>query len=1156
MLHAILLATLGITLTLTIGSFKKKQMASAYYWISILLLQIAQLYLPDGMQFGVFGLLFFLGAYLHFLFSSKPHFKNWIVYVLLLPPLLLLLEQFQLGKYFLTLVIALQGMALLKQYRELHRKKGIVLKSNAGKKAWLIFGFVSANFLLAIGIVLTSWLSPFMILVQVAFLLLSTFGLYTLLRENPWGSWFESNKYEKSPIDAAEKCRLSTAIDQVFRSGDFHTSFQASLGKLAELVHGTTHQVSQVINESKGMTFGELLAYHRIRDAKKLLSSPRYDHLSVEGIAAEVGYASKAAFNKAFRKFTAQSPAAFRESSGLPDQGVPPATPEFMGNRESTATFESIKNSQIMFTNFLKIYLRNLLKNKPLSLINIAGLTLGITSTLLIAVYLRFETSYDTFHSRSEDLYRIIWNSDNAQTRTPHPMAQALVNDFPQVESAVSLSPVYGPGLTLQSIYIRNPENNRMFQEPDIFFADSTFFEVFDFSLTRGEKKSVLAGPGDIVLTESIAEKYFGEEDPIGKRIEFVEYDFVTEVTGVMKDPPTNSHFHPQLLVSYMSRKYADPGDPWMTWEDFGHFNYVRLAHDANPVAIENEIPDWVTGYRDFTEGQLEAMKQKRAYFDLQPVTDIHLHSDVRWELESNGNILYVYILLSAILFLIVISIINYVNLSTARAMERTKEVGIRKSLGAAKRGISFQFIMEAITTCLIALILSYALAIAFFGEFNTLVGKSLSSGLLFSPIFLLGSLGLTVLIGFLAGIYPSLYISKLKPLEILKGKSTHNSNGIGIRRVLLATQFIVAGIMIFGSVTVYQQIQYIQNKELGFDNDELLVLELHTNEERARIDAIKNEINGIDGVIGCGGISNLPGSQFNQNEVYRSNQPEISASFSELGTDFDALQLLGLELHSGRWFERSNGQDTALSNFIINEAAVRALNLNDSIFDIPLTWNTEVTPQEGRVVGVVDDFHFKSLHRAVQPLIVLAYPSASNYLLVRIEAGKNPTAIIEQLKGLDGLFDPVFELDYYFLDDLVDSQYNADYQTLSVLQIFSGIALFLSALGLLGLAYLSIAQKTKEIGIRRVLGANTGQLITKENVAFIKTVGAALLVALPTAYFVMTEWLNRFEYRNADFWLPAVLTVLILIGITICCVTLAIAKTTTQNPTNALKHE
>lgn len=1157
MLEALQLMTIGVALTSVLGFLKKGYRGPMCYWMVYLTLGLGMIYLPTYSSAIILMVPMSLRMTMDFLFTEKKALpKDWLPYFLVLPAIFLVLEPIELSTYLLSTILLYEVFITLKHYHRHHRKKGIVLSSNSGWKVWWVFSFLGLNLLLISTFILSRWMGEFEPAVRLAVIAIGLLPLIVFFKEDPFESLFISPKYKKSSIDAAEKYRIGLAIDQVFRDRTFHNSFDASLSKLAQLVKGTTHQISQVINESKGMTFGELVAFHRIRDAKKLLTSQDKQHLSVEGIAAEVGYASKAAFNKAFKKFTGQSPSQFRQTSVLPDKEVPPYVSQIQFNRESATTLEAIKNSRIMLSNFLKIYWRNQLKNKPLSLINMLGLTLGITSTILISIYLNFETSYDTFHSGYKDIYRIVWDSENAQTRTPHPMAQALVKDFPQVSSAVSLSPVYGPGLTLQSIYISNPENNTMFRESDIFFADSTFFDVFDFKLTRGEKKSVLDGPGEIVISERLSKKYFGNEDPVGKRIEFVEYNFVSEVAGVMEDAPANSHFHPQLLISYMSRKSADPEDPWMTWEDFGHFNYIKLEEGSDPISVESNITDWITSYRDFTDDQISDMHDRSAYFRIQPLEEIHLYSDLRWELESNGNIIYVYILSAAIVFLIAISIINYVNLSTARAVERTKEVGIKKSLGAGKRVISLQFVLEAITTCLIALILSYLLAAGLFEQFSTLVGKELLIESLLSPLVIAYSVCFAALIGLLAGIYPSLFISKLKPIEILKGTAIHHTEGLGVRKVLLAIQFIVAGIMLFGGFTVFQQVEFIEQKELGFDNDQLLVLELHTEEERDRVEAIKSEINKIEGVLGSGGVSNLPGSQFNQNAVFRSNRPEVSASFSEMGVDFDALQLLGLELSSGRWFEKSNTLDTSLSNFIVNQSAVEALNLSDSIHEIPLVWDTEVNPQEGKVVGVVEDFHFKSLHRDVQPLIILAYPSASNYLLVKLEAGSNPNSVIEKLEEVHKEFDPVFEMDHYFLDELVSSQYHSDQKTLAVLKIFSGVALFLSSLGLLGLAYLTITQKTREIGIRKVLGAKVSQIMVRENLSFIKVVGISLLIGLPISFLVMDEWLNRFQYRD-DNWLPPTLaTVAILLCMTVGCVSVAILKTTTQNPTRAIKHE
>lgn len=338
-----------------------------------------------------------------------------------------------------------------------------------------------------------------------------------------------------------------------------------------------------------------------------------------------------------------------------------------------------------MIRNYLKIAFRNLIKQKLYSVINISGLGFGMACVLLIVIFVKDELSYDRFHQDTDDIYRIAWWSDNPQTRTPHPMAQALVRDFPQVVAGTSLSPLWGPGLTKQTFSVRNPESDITFDERDILSVDSTFLEVFSFDLVKGNRKEVLRNPGGMLLSESAAKKYFGDADPIGRQLTINDDSTLLVVEGVFADVPDNSHFHFDALVSYVTLKAGDPDNVYYTWADFGHFNYIRLMPGSDPVALQNELMDWIIGYIEVSEEDMQRAVEANVHFKLQRITDIHLNSRIRWELESNGNMNYVYIMTAAAFLILVIACVNFMNLTTARSADRSKEIGIRKSVGALK---------------------------------------------------------------------------------------------------------------------------------------------------------------------------------------------------------------------------------------------------------------------------------------------------------------------------------------------------------------------------------------------------------------------------------------------------------------------------------------
>ncbi len=1156
-----ILIGIGIAITILVGSLRQKThslIAHSVYWVFFILLGIWSL---EGLPYVyLFGLIlpFAIRLITSYWFTKDLILHQHISSILMIIVLGSIILYTPFDFYILGIYLSIEFILIIKWVVSNLKRHGVSFGQNSGKRVNLIISFYTLNIPLALALLLTSTSTGIdaRLFLEVVLLVISGISLFIYAGFNDaYKPIFGEAKYAKSSLEAAEKYRILNEIENQIRKNKFHLDQDASLQNLANLVHANIHQVSQVLNEKKGMTFFELIAYHRVQEGKKLLRNENYKKFKIEQIAEEVGYLSKSAFNTSFKKITGFTPSEYRNSDVRDHKIEHQEHKEIARSLMDEGTFGYVKNSTIMFSSFLKVFLRTQLRNKAFSAINLIGLVLGITSTLLIIVYLNHELSYDKFHTNAQDIYRVVWLTGNPQTRTPHPMAQALVRDFPQVRSGVSLTPVYGPGLTLQSIYVRNSENNVMFKEPDIFLADSTFFDVFDFKLVAGDKKDALDDVGDIVISDDLARKYFGDEDPLGKSLEIVEYDFRGIIAGVMETPPSNSHFHPKLLVSYITRKSADPDHFWFQWNDFGHFNYVRLDEGSDPADIVNAIPEWLTNYLELTQAQVEDMQSRLYYLDLQPITDIHLHSNLRWELEANSNIIYVYILIAAVIFLVTIASINFVNLTTARAFERSKEVGMRRALGAKKSNISFQFIAESVFICIMALAIAYLSSFLLFDQFNQLVGQNISPQRLFDPEVIIFAVVIAIFIGIITGIYPSSFLTKIKPVDVLKGKFVNRSSGSSIRKILISIQFVVSTIMIFGSLVILGQIQYMEGKELGFDDDEILVVELHSDEEVSRLNSLKAEMKRIPGILMACGISNLPGGQFNQNEIFPVVRPDDQVSCSELRVDFDALELLGINLRLGRWFDPSMKQDSLGLSFIVNEAAYKGLNLENP-FEDKIIWNEEIQPREGKIVGVIEDFHYKSLHKSIQPLVINVNPSSINYLLLKIEAGNSISGILDKLEDVHYQFDDQFQFDYFFLNQLVQNQYESERKALGVFNLFTTLALVLASMGLLGLAYLVITQRTREIGIRKVMGARVMDILVMENKTFLKVILISLIIGLPTSYFVMQTWLEAFAYRIGFSIWPFIITILMLSIIAIASVSLAVLRTILKNPSVALRYE
>ena len=797
----------------------------------------------------------------------------------------------------------------LRLIRIIFKRKGITSTGNEGTKVLWIRGFVSINILLLMGIYL-HFVQASPIFFPITIGLYAFLGLLGIVQYSPSADTFKplvsETKYAKSNLDPVEKYRILRAIEDQLGQHGFHLNPDASLKELASNIKSTTHAVSQVINEEKGGSFFELLAYHRIQDAKKLFRKPEYQHYKIEQIAEEVGYLSKSAFNTSFKKITGLTPSEFRERSVRKDKVERSTYKEITESTGYSDTFGYLKISNAMLSNFFKLYFRNLIKNRVFTFLNISGLIVGFTSCILIFSYISNELSYDKFHKHSADIYRVYLNATNPQTRTPHPMAQELVRDFPEVVSAVSLTPLYGPGLTLESRYIRNPLNNKMFLEPDVFAADSTFFEVFDFKLISGDPKTALKEVGSVVITESVAKKYFGNEDPIGKELEDVANDSRGVVTAIMQDVPSTSHFHPRFIIPYVSLKFGIPDDPWFKWNDPGHFNYIRLAPGADSQHIEDQIPEWINRVSSGVDPQmLEYLLDGTIAYELQPLESIHLNSALRWELESNSSYTYIYILSGVVLFIIIILAINFINLSTARTWERGRELGIRKVLGATKTQLSSQFILESILTCFLAMVIAQLISILALGQFNLLTGKRLMVNDLLVAELAMYELLIVLVIGIISGLIPSITLNSIKSIEALKGKVMNQKKGYGKKYALVGIQFAVSAIMIFGSIIILRQVNYLENKQVGFNREALVVLKLPSYQLTQSVEIIKTEISSHPSVLQVGGVTNLPGDQFNQNDLYMPGDPSSRVPASELWVDFDGLATLGITIEEGRLFEK-----------------------------------------------------------------------------------------------------------------------------------------------------------------------------------------------------------------------------------------------------------
>lgn len=764
-------------------------------------------------------------------------------------------------------------------------------------------------------------------------------------------------------------------------------------------------------------------------------------------------------------------------------------------------------NHTAMLRSYFTIAFRNLTKRKFYAGINILGLSTGLTSCLLIVLYIHHELSYDTMHTKAERIYRVGIKGNFADqkidaTVTPPPLAMTAVEEFPEVENATRICHFFSTQT------IRYGETTII--EEQVYLADFTFFEVFSFPLVAGDPATALVKPNTAVITETMARKYFGDAPALGKTLLIGDEQVPYEVTGVVKDLPANVHFHFSMLRSMASLEFASSGD----WFEHGFIAYLLLLEGASSQSLEAKFSGLLEKYvgpeiPKYFGVSLETFIQqgnKYGYF-LQPLLDIHLYSDLDQELEPNGDVTYVYILGIIALFIILLACINFMNLATARSAKRAKEVGVRKALGSLRSSLVGQFMTESVVLSLIATCLAVLCATLLLPFFSNIAGKEISSALFTQLWFLLSLLGLMLLTGILAGSYPAFYLSSFRPVEVLKGKLTTGTKSRGIRNTLVVFQFFASITLIICTLLVYQQLEYSQSKNLGLTKENVMIMKgvqsLTESQQSAFKQALVNQSQVVNASIS---YDIPPGSMVRT--IFRKTTAEKENTLHWYEVDYDFLPTMQIELLEGRNFSRSFSTDTAA--ILLNEAAVKALGsqnlLNEEIIHTG-------TGRTFRVVGIIKDFNYESLRNEIQPM-VLTLNAQGSYLSARIRS-EDVSATIAQIESLWKQYASDQPFQYTFMDDNYDALFRAEQRLGKVFSIFTGLAIAVACLGLLGLATFMAEQRAKEIGIRKVMGASVTSITMLMSRDFTKLVFIAFGIAIPVAYYIMQWWLEGFAYRT-----------------------------------------
>ena len=812
-----------------------------------------------------------------------------------------------------------------------------------------------------------------------------------------------------------------------------------------------------------------------------------------------------------------------------------------------------------MFQNYIKIAVRNLLRNKSFSFINLFGLTIGLACCLLIGLYIWNELSFDRYHEKSERIWRFsrkFFNKDGSeQLHLGHlapPFGPLLKNDFPDMEEVTRLLQT--------STTVRIGE--RFFSEDQMFYAEPNVFQVFDIPLQSGNPASALNEPYTLLLNETTAQKYFGKADPINQILRF-SGRFELKVTGVFRDFPYNSHFHPAMLVSFstLNDTLVYGAERLRTnWGNNSFSTFALLPKNYPARNLEAQFPAFLDKHMQTMATAANNPKPSSfTSLHLEPLTDIHLKSHLDSEIEENGDIRRVYIFSIIALFVLLIACINYMNLSTARSAVRAKEIGVRKVVGALQREILLQFLSESILLSLLAAALAFGLARITLPLVNKLLGQELlipDGALWAAPGLLLLLAGVT---GLLAGLYPAFYLSALKPLSIIKSENQGRGGGAGLRKILVVGQFAVSVALIIATVVVFRQLQFLQDKKLGLNKDHVVTAFFY-NDLAPRYESFRNEILSNPAIKNVTRSSRLPsgrlldsfGSAKAQLDTDSLEQSQVDLKF--VTVDHRFAQTYGLEMAAGRFYLQDFGSDRTES-FIVNESAAKMIGWKSSgeAVDKRINYGN----RDARIVGILKDFNFESLHQEIQPMIFYIPRDSTQFSYISFKMdGANIDAGLAQLKSTWQKFLPEYPFDYQFLDEQYGQLYEAEQRQGRVFIIFALLAILIGCLGLFGLTTFVVQQRVKEIGIRKVLGATVSGLLLLISKDFLKLVGIALVIASPIAWYFMHQWLQDFAYRiDIDWWVFA-LAGLVAASVAFLTVSFESLKAALANPIDSLRNE
>jgi putative ABC transport system permease protein len=806
-----------------------------------------------------------------------------------------------------------------------------------------------------------------------------------------------------------------------------------------------------------------------------------------------------------------------------------------------------------MFRNYLRIALRNLRRNKVFTAINVLGLALGLATCMVILLFVQHELSYDRYNEKADQIVRVVikgrmQGDDLKEAHVMPPVAAALKKEYPEVLDATRIRDMGCP---------RVAYGDKLLRDDRLAFVDSNFFRVFTLPLVKGNARTVLLQPYSVVITREVAKKYFGDADPIGKVLVFKDANTSLTVTGLMDAVPEASHFHFGLFASMSSLQEAR-SDSWM---ESNFFTYLVLRKGYDYHKLEARLPQTVDSYmapqmERALHMTLTQFRQNGSSIGLylQPLTDIHLHSDLTQDLEPYGDIQYVYIFSVIAVFILLIACINFMNLSTAGAAKRSREVGIRKVLGSEQRQLIQQFLSESLLLTALALVLALVIVWSVLPLFNQLTGQQLKRELTRSPWLIPGLLLAGLFTGLLAGSYPAFFLSAFNPIAVLKTRSGGDHKSAGLRSGLVVFQFFISICLIIGTAVVYQQLSYIQHKQLGYDRDKVVVVE-ETYWLGKNLNAFREQLRQDPRIASVSASEYLPAGTSDNNNFFVWPDDESLRLIKSIryGVDENYLGTLRMSLAAGRNFSREFGADSTAA--IVNETAARAFGwAADAAIGHTLSKFEGEVKKTWHVVGVVKDFNFKSLHQRITP-VVMVLDRMDGTTIARIRTDDIPGVLASMRKNWNFLTAEA-PFSYSFLDDRYNQMYKNDRHTGILLTIFAGLTIFVACLGLFGLATFTAEQRTKEIGIRKVLGADVKGIVALLASGFLRLVALAFVLAAPVAWFFMNKWLQDFAYPVSIGYGVFLLAAGIAFVIALLTISVRAIRAATANPVKSLRSE